>query len=59
MPSANQTTVHHGVVAAKISAPRLTPYLAATEGNVRRALRLYQWNVELSGAVTSACTASR
>jgi hypothetical protein len=51
MPSANQTAAHHTAVAAKISAPRLAPYLAATGGNVRLALSLYQWNVELSGAV--------
>ncbi len=51
MPPPNQTPVHHTVVAAKLSSPRLAPYLAATGGNVRQALRLYQWNVELSGAV--------
>ncbi|MGW6199307.1 hypothetical protein ACWF0M_24375 [Kribbella sp. NPDC055110] len=51
MPPANQTALYHAVVAAKISGPRLAPYLAATEGNVRRALALYQWSVELSGAV--------
>ncbi|HZX04383.1 hypothetical protein [Kribbella sp.] len=51
MRPANQTGVHHAVVAAKISGPRLSPYLTAMEGNVRRALSLYQWNVELSGSV--------
>jgi hypothetical protein len=51
MPPTNQTSTHHAAVAAKISAPRLAPYLAATKGNVRHALRLYQWNIELSGAV--------
>jgi hypothetical protein len=51
MPSANQTAVHQTVVAAKISTPRLAPYLTATGGNLRRALSLYQWNVELSGSV--------
>lgn len=30
---------------------RLSPYLAATHGDGARAVELYQWNVELSGAV--------
>jgi hypothetical protein len=55
MPSATQAArqpaPHHAAIAAKISAPRLGPYLAATGGNVKAALRLYQWNVDLSGAV--------
>lgn len=51
MPPANQTAHLHAVVATKISGPRLAPYIAATDGNVRRALTLYQWSVELSGAV--------
>lgn len=33
---------------------RLQPYLGATHGHVKDALRLYQWNVELSGAVYEA-----
>ena len=37
-----------------LSAPRLAPYLAATGGNRRRAISLYQWNVELSGAIYEA-----
>jgi hypothetical protein len=55
MPSATQAArqpaPHHAAIAAKISPPRLGPYLAATGGNVKAALRLYQWNVDLSGAV--------
>ncbi|HEX3829287.1 MAG TPA: hypothetical protein VHV82_18650 [Sporichthyaceae bacterium] len=38
-------------VVAHLSEPRLRPYLAATNGNVKEALRLYQWNIDLSGAV--------
>lgn len=34
-----------------LSPPRLAPYLAATGGHHIRALKLYHWNVELSGAV--------
>jgi hypothetical protein len=51
MPPANQSAFPQAVVATKISSPRLAPYLTATHGNVRRALTLYQWNIELSGAV--------
>lgn len=36
--------------AALISQPRLAPYLAATGGHVKRALQLYRWNMEVSGA---------
>ncbi|MCL2804265.1 MAG: hypothetical protein FWD29_10020 [Micrococcales bacterium] len=38
-------------VVGAISAPRLEPYLAVAGGNNREALRLYQWNIDLSGAV--------
>jgi hypothetical protein len=38
-------------VAGAISAPRLAPYLTQTGSNTRQAVRLYQWNIELSGAV--------
>jgi len=41
-------------IAAALSVPRLGPYLAATGGNVQDAIRLYEWNVELSGAVYEA-----
>ena len=33
---------------------RLAPYLVACNGVERRAIRLYQWNIELSGAVYQA-----
>lgn len=37
-----------------LSRPRLGPYLAASGGSTKAALRLYQWNIELSGAVYEA-----
>lgn len=37
-------------VAAHLSAPRLEPYLAAA-GSISGALRMYRWNLELSGAI--------
>ncbi len=36
---------------ASIAAPRLAPYLACTGGNPTRALRLYEWNIDLSAGV--------
>jgi hypothetical protein len=41
-------------IVAQLSRPRLAPYLAAAGGNVRDGLRLYQWNIDLSGAVYEA-----
>ncbi len=38
-------------IVAAISEPRLQPYLVVADGNTREALRLYQWNIDLSGAV--------
>ncbi|MDA8067393.1 MAG: hypothetical protein M0T77_02095 [Actinomycetota bacterium] len=37
-----------------ITAERLAPCLAASAGNRRDAIRLYRWNIELSGAVYEA-----
>lgn len=37
-------------LAARLSAPRLGPYLQAAGGSTRLALRLYRWNIELSAA---------
>ncbi|WFP16930.1 hypothetical protein [Citricoccus muralis] len=37
-----------------LTAMRLTPYLAAEKGHRKNAIRLYQWNIELSGAVYQA-----
>lgn len=41
----------HTAIATAISPARLAPYLRATSGRTRGAIRLYQWNIELSGAV--------
>lgn len=41
-------------VITALSQPRLGPYLAAAKGNKREALRFYQWNIDLSGAVYEA-----
>ncbi|WP_125610008.1 hypothetical protein [Specibacter cremeus] len=41
-------------LASYISAPRLAPYVAASGGNRRQAIQLYQWNISLSGAVYEA-----
>jgi hypothetical protein len=50
MPAATQPDRRTAAIAARLSHPRLTPYLQAMGGNVKDGLRLYQWNVELSGA---------
>lgn len=36
---------------AGLSAARLHPFFTAARGNVRDALKLYQWNIDLSGAM--------
>lgn len=41
----------HSVVASAISPARLAPYLDVTNGHQRDAIRLYQWNIELSGTM--------
>lgn len=41
----------HGAVAVAISPTRLAPYLAEANGRTQDAIRLYQWNIEMSGAV--------
>jgi hypothetical protein len=51
MPPTTQPNPRHAAIAALLSAPRLAPYLSAASGNVKDALRLYQWNVEISGAL--------
>lgn len=43
-------TQHHAAVLAALSTPRLTPFRSAADGDDELALRLYQWNVELSSA---------
>ena len=54
MTSTFQTHGQHVSLARRISAPRIAPYLAATAYNHRNALRLYGWNIDLSGAVYEA-----
>lgn len=51
MAAPTLTTTHQKVVATLLSQARLAPYLRATNGNLRAALKLYQWNVEMSAAV--------
>ena len=41
-------------IVAQLSQPRLAPYVAAAGGNIKDGLRLYQWNIDLSGAVYEA-----
>jgi hypothetical protein len=41
-------------IIAGLSEPRLGPYLAAAGDNQKDALRLYGWNIDLSGAVYEA-----
>lgn len=41
----------HSAVAGSITSTRLAPYLAEARGSVQDAIRLYQWNIEVSGAV--------
>lgn len=44
----------YALLEPRLTATRLAPYLAAVGGNRRDAIRLYQWNIELSGAVYEA-----
>lgn len=50
MTSGNQPSARVSVVASLLSQPRLVPYLTETGGNLADAFKLYQWNIELSGA---------
>jgi len=51
MATAPQPDPRASAVITKISAPRFAPYLAAAGGNAKDALRLYQWNIDVSGAL--------
>ncbi len=51
MTGASDPAATINAMVAAISGPRLQPYLFAADGNTREALRLYQWNIDLSGAV--------
>ena len=50
MPEPTQAALRRAAIAAYLSTPRLSPYLAATNDNLKDALRLYDWNVAMSGA---------
>lgn len=54
MSSQRQPSPYTAAIAGALSTARLTPYLSATAGNVKNALRLYRWNVELSAAAYQA-----
>ncbi|WP_454301320.1 hypothetical protein [Salana multivorans] len=41
-------------VALALSAERLRPYLQASRGNLTEAVRLYEWNIAVSGALYEA-----
>lgn len=51
MAHASQPDPRTVAVSASLSRPRLAPYLAVSGNNLRDALRLYQWNIDISGAV--------
>ena len=50
MPPTSQSDPRTIAITNHLSTPRLGPFLAASKGNLRDALRLYQWNIDLSGA---------
>ena len=54
MSSVDQPTGLYEVLEPHLAAARLAPYLVATQGNRRQAIKLYQWNIALSGAVYEA-----
>lgn len=51
MPTPPITTRRDNAIADLITFARLAPYLDATGGDLPAALRLYRWNIEMSGAV--------
>jgi hypothetical protein len=54
MAHAPQTGIDHTALEQRLSSPRLTPYLAATGQDRKKAIALYQWNIEVSGAIYEA-----
>ena len=50
----DRPAAHYEVLEPHLATARLAPYLAAVDGNRRQAIRLYQWNIALSGAVYEA-----
>ena len=53
-PPVQQPSSWYEVLEPHLTATRLAPYLAVAGGNRRDAVRLYQWNIDLSGAVYQA-----
>jgi hypothetical protein len=46
--------IRYHLLEPRLTSPRLAPYLRAASGNHRDAIRLYEWNIRLSGAVYTA-----
>lgn len=49
-----EADTHVAHVATALSAERLTPYVRATNGSLAEAVRLYEWNLAVSGALYEA-----
>lgn len=47
-------SAHAAHVATALSAERLAPYLRTMNGNLAEAVRLYEWNLAVSGAFYEA-----
>lgn len=45
------SAINHAAVARRLTPGRLTSYLTATSGDLPAAIELYDWNVEVGGAV--------
>lgn len=54
MAQNGQTGIDHIALEQRLSVPRLAPYLAETGQDSKKAIALYQWNIEVSGAVYEA-----
>lgn len=54
MQDSRQLDARTASLVSAISKPRLGPYLSVANNGIRDALRLYQWNIDLSGAVYEA-----
>lgn len=52
MRSSDEVSTEH--IVGALSPERLAPYLHATRGDVTKAVRLYEWNVAVSGALYEA-----
>ncbi|WP_194928694.1 Abi family protein [Pseudactinotalea sp. HY158] len=53
-PSVDQPDGLYEMLEPHLAPARLAPYVAATDGSRRQAIRLYQWNIRVSGAVYEA-----